>query len=75
MTQDQIKQLSYCQGYLASLKKWKESLPFKIQHYGCSSGSPLIEHRLQKLHEQMYSDVWKIINEKEKQVQSIIDEL
>lgn len=75
MTQDGIKTYEYCKKDLEQLKKWKETLPFKIQNHGCGSQSPDIEYKLEDIHREMYREVIdaldKAIQKVEKEIEGI----
>lgn len=75
MEKGQIKEYEYCKKHLEAIKTYKEQMPFNIQAYGCGSGSPSIEHSLERIHKKMYEDVFKAINEAKDKVQGIIDNI
>lgn len=75
MTPEQITKYEYCKKHLADIKKWIESLPFKIQRHGCGSNAPNIEYTLENIHHKMHINVSKAMQDAETEIQTIIDNL
>lgn len=75
MTKEQIQKHAYCNKYLSDLKLLKERSPFKIQHFGCGSKSPRIEHDLESIHRTMYQNIESAINETEAKILEIIKKI
>lgn len=75
MTGAQIQTYEYCKKYLADIDSYIEKLPIPIQKYGCSSGSPQIEHQLEKLHRKMRDEILDVLVCAKAQIQSKIDNL
>lgn len=75
MTESQITKYEYCKEHLQGIKNHFENLPFKIQRYGCGQTRPNIEHRLEKIHREMYENVVHAIKEAESKVQKIVNEI
>ena len=75
MTKTQILEYEYCNKHLLLIPEWKNKLPFGIQKYGCGSGTPNIEHSLEKIHQDMYTSVFKAIQRAEEQIQNIVNNI
>lgn len=75
MTKEQIEIYEYCIRYKKELKLWKEKSPFKVQHHGCGSGVPTIEHQLEEIHRKMYAAINNAIHQAEKDVNAIIEKI
>ena len=75
MTEQQTVSYEYCADYLKCLAQWKEKLPFRIQKYGCGTGAPSIEYKLEELHRKMFESVIRSIDITSRDVKEIIKEL
>lgn len=75
MTPKQIQTYEYCKKHLKFLSDIRSKLPFKAQKYGCGSRNPSIEHQLQRIHSEMTTSIYNALNESQRRVQEIIDEL
>jgi len=74
MTKKQIETLNKCQKHKAKIALYKEALPHGFQMYGCGSGSPNIDHSLDKLHRKMHEAILKAYEDATEEINLIIDD-
>lgn len=77
MTEHQVEQYQYCEQYLKYLMQAEKGIDnhVKIQRYGCGSGTPNIEHTMQKVHEKFYDAIQTAIKDARKEVGDIIEKI
>ena len=75
MTEQQTVAYDYCKEYLKCLDGYKKQIPFGVQKYGCGTGRPSIEYKLDSIHAEMYDKVLGAICETESIVKQIIERI
>jgi len=77
MTKEQIVTYKYASGYLEYLKSKKNDIRkyFPNQRYGCSSGSPNIEFRLQEINLSTYQRILKALDSAIDEVEELIEKI
>jgi len=75
MEQAQVEKYEFCKKHLEKIKSWRTGIPIKQQAYGCGSQRPPIEHKLQKIHNEMYSKIFEALQKAEDEVQGIITKI
>lgn len=75
MTKEQISIYEYCKKHLEELELESKNSTFKRQKYGCGTGSPKITFDLERINQDMYSEIFEAVEKAKKRVQKIIDNL
>ena len=75
MTKKEIEKYEYCKSHIEFVEECKKRLTFGFQKYGCGSGRPSIEYRLEDIHREMYEKVIKAINDAKNEAQKIINSI
>ncbi|TDD77119.1 hypothetical protein [Flavobacterium caseinilyticum] len=75
MTKEQVEIYEYCKKHLEELEIESKNSTFKRQKYGCGTGSPTITFNLERINQDMYSEIFEAVNKAKNSIQKIIDEL
>ena len=75
MTQEQITTYEYCKGYIEFLDSYIKNPIINRQKYGCGSGQPSIEYRLEAIHDELYKEITRLFTNAKINVQKIVQEL
>ena len=75
MEKHEIEKYEYCKGFINTVASYKEGISFKPQKYGCGSGTPNIEHTLDEIHRNLYSDIMKCFDKAKEKAEKIISEI
>ena len=75
MTKEQVEIYEYCKKHLEEVETESENSGFKRQRYGCGTGSPKITFELERINQDMYSEIFEAVRKSKVKVQKIIDDL
>lgn len=77
MKAEQITKYQYCEKYANLLIAKKESLDkiFPVQNFGCGTGQPIIEYKLEDIHRNTHALIMMAIKKAQEEVQKLIDEI
>lgn len=75
MTSNQITTYEYCKNHIECIDGWVSKLPFAVQKYGCGTGQPSIEYKLEDIHREMHKEVLLAIMKAKGKIQQIVEDL
>lgn len=75
MTKEDITKYEYCKKHLDYLQGLMDKFPVEQQKYGCGTGRPNIEYQLQKIHQNMYSQIFVALECARDEINMIVEKI